>query len=88
MEELNPDGLQVDGEPFYNGVHQAWWIRPSVSGMVRAFEEAYEKRSDVDAAKLRESVAEYEVSNVAEKYMIPVVDELLARFAPRRAAVA
>ena len=28
MEELNPDGLQVDGEPFYNGVHRAWWIRP------------------------------------------------------------
>ena len=28
MEELNPDGIQVDGEPFYNGVHRAWWIRP------------------------------------------------------------
>ena len=28
MEEINPDGIQVDGEPFYNGVHRAWW-RPA-----------------------------------------------------------
>jgi len=41
MEELNPDGLQVDGEPFFNGVHRAWWIRPSISGMVAALEEEY-----------------------------------------------
>ena len=86
MEELNPDGLQVDGEPFYNGVHKAWWIRPSIAGMVRALEEAYERRQDVDRAKLRESVAEYEVGNVAEKHMRPTVDALLERMAARRPA--
>ena len=79
MEELNPDGIQVDGEPFYNGVHRAWWIRPSVAGMYRALEEAYEKRGDVDPVKLRDSVAEYEVGNVAKKYMGPTVDALLER---------
>lgn len=84
MEELNPDGIQVDGEPFYNGVHKAWWIRPSVSGMVAALEQAYEQRGDVDPVKLRESVAQYEVGRVAEEHMGPAVGELLERMAARR----
>jgi glycosyltransferase involved in cell wall biosynthesis len=84
MEELNPDGLQVDGEPFFNGVHRAWWIRPSISGMVRAMEEAYERRGEVDPVKLRESVSGYEVNRVAEEFMRPTVDELLDRMAARR----
>jgi glycosyltransferase involved in cell wall biosynthesis len=88
MEELNPDGLQVDGEPFWNGVHKGWWIRPSISGMVAALEQAYEQRHDVDQVKLRESVAAYEVGNVAGKHMGPAVDELLERMAAKRGAVA
>jgi glycosyltransferase involved in cell wall biosynthesis len=88
MPEINPDGISVDGEPFWNGVHRAWWIRPSVSGMWRALEEAYDKRHDVDPVKLRESVQQYEVSRVAEEHMRPVVDELLSRMAARRGGVA
>jgi len=88
MEELNPDGISVDGEPFWNGVHRAWWIRPSVAGMYRALEEAYERRADVDPVKLRESVAQYEVGRVAEEHMRPTVDELLSRMAARRPAAA
>ncbi len=88
MEELNPDGLQVDGEPFFNGVHRGWWIRPSISGMVQALEESYGRRDEVDRVKLRESVAAYEVGNVAEKHMRPVVDKLLEHFAARRPAAA
>ena len=84
MEELNPDGLQVDGEPFWNGVHKGWWIRPSVSGMVAALEQAWKQRHVVDRVKLRESVARYEVGNVADKHMGPVVDELAGRMASRR----
>ena len=86
MEELNPDGLQIMGDPWWNGVHQGWWVRPSVKELVAAFEEAYEKRGDVDPAKLRESVAQYEVGRVAEEHMGPVVDTLLAHFAARKAA--
>ena len=84
MEELNPDGIQVDGEPFFNGVHRAWWIRPSISGMVRALEESYERRGEVDPVKLRESVSGYEVNRVAEEFMRPTVDELLDRMAARK----
>ncbi len=88
MEELNPDGITVDGEPFWNGVHRGWWIRPSVAGMVAALEQAYDERGDVDPVKLRESVAAYEVGNVAEKHMRPVVDELLSRMAARKGVAA
>ena len=84
MEEINPDGLQVDGDPFWNGVHRAWWIRPSVSGMVAALEQAYEQRHDVDRVKLRESVAQYEVGRVAEEHMGPAVDTLLDRMAAKK----
>ena len=76
MEELNPDGIQVDGEPFWNGVHKGWWIRPSVAGMYRAFMQAYEERADVDPVKLRDSVAQYDVGVVAENHMRPTVDDL------------
>lgn len=88
MEELNPDGISVDGEPFWNGVHKAWWFRPSVSGMVAALEQAYEQRGDVDRVKLRESVAQYEVGRVAEEHMGPAVETLLERMAARRGAAA
>ncbi len=88
MEELNPDGIQIEGSPFYNGVHKAWWIRPSPGEIWRALEEAYEKRGDVDPVKLRESVRPYEVGNVAEKHMGPTVNALLERMAARRPAAA
>ena len=88
MEELNPDGIQVDGEPFWNGVHRGWWVRPSVSGMVRALEESCERRGDVDVVKLRDSVTPYEVGVVAEHHMRPTIDRLLEHFAARRPAAA
>jgi glycosyltransferase involved in cell wall biosynthesis len=88
MEELNPDGIQIEGSPFWNGVHKAWWIRPSPGEMWRALEEAYEKRGDTDPVKLRDSVAQYEVGRVAEEHMRPTVDELLERMAARRPAAA
>jgi glycosyltransferase involved in cell wall biosynthesis len=86
MEELNPDGYQVDGEPFWNGVHRAWWIRPSTAGICRAFEQAYEARGDVNPVKLRESVAEYDVDVVAREHMGPVIGTLLERMAARKTA--
>jgi len=84
MEELNSDGIQVDGTPFYNGVHRAWWIRPDIRELAAAFEQAWEQRGDVDRVKLRESVAQYEVGRVAEEHMGPAVDELLSRMAARK----
>lgn len=86
MEELNLLGWRADGSPFYNGVHRAWWVRPDPAEIYRAFEQAYQERHDVDREKLRESVACYDVPVVAENFMKPVVDELLARMSKRNAA--
>lgn len=87
MEELNPFGAQVDGTPFWNGVHKGWWIRPSIQGMVRAFEEAYEARGDVPREKVRAFAMEYDVHNVAPRFMVPALEELLSRMAKKKAAV-
>ena len=84
MEELNPHGRQVTGEPFWNGVHKAWWCKPSVSQMVDAFEEAYEKRADVDREKLRDFACTYDVDVVARQFMKPAVDELVNRMKNRK----
>ena len=83
MVELNPHGIEVDGTPFWNGVHKGWWIRPDVQGMVDAFTEAYEKRDNVDSARLRKFAESYSVENVAEKYMGPAIEELADRMARR-----
>ncbi len=79
MMELNPHGISVGGEPFWNGVHRGWWIRPSVSQLYRAFSQAYECRDDVDRDKLRDFTFEYDVDHVAETYMGPAVEELIRR---------
>jgi glycosyltransferase involved in cell wall biosynthesis len=84
MEELNPGGWQVDGEPFWNGTHKAWWVRPSIGAICRAFEKTRDERHDADPVKLRESVAQYNVDVVAEEHMRPAVDTLLEHMAGRR----
>jgi hypothetical protein len=86
MTELNPDGIRVSGQPFWNGVHRAWWIRPDVPELAAAFETSWEQRGDVDPVKLRDSVACYDVPVVAENFMRPTIDTLLERMAARKAA--
>jgi len=84
MEELNPLGIQVGGEPFWNGVHKAWWTKPSIPEMVAAFERAYAERGKVDREGLRAFASEYAVDVVADRFMKPAVDELLGRMAARK----
>jgi glycosyltransferase involved in cell wall biosynthesis len=86
MTELSPHGWLAGGEPFWNGVHRAWWIRPSVREMVRALEQAYERKDEVPREKLREFACEYDISVVAGKYMEPAIGKLLEHYErnPRR----
>ena len=83
MTELNPHGISISGLPFWNGVHKAWWIRPDIGEMVNALHQSYEMRDDVDREKLREFAQEYDVDNVAEKYMGPALQELTERMKHR-----
>jgi glycosyltransferase involved in cell wall biosynthesis len=79
MEEVNQLGIQVTGQPFWNGVHKAWWIAPSVTQVAAAYEQAFEDRKSVDSRKLRRFAQSYDKDKVAKKYMAPAVDELLER---------
>lgn len=80
MPEVNPHGTQVSGDPFWNGVHKGWWIRPDVAGITAAYEQAYQNRDSVDRVKLRRfAVDNYDKDHVAEVYMKPAITELLER---------
>lgn len=79
MEELNPYGAQVDGQPFWNGVHKAWWISPDAGQIAEAYELAYQQRESVDRDKLREFALGYDIPRISEQYMKPAVEELLER---------
>lgn len=84
MEEVNPHGLHVDGQPFWNGVHKGWWISPSVTQIADAYEEAYQRRKTVDSRKLRRFAQTYDFTKVSKKYMEPAVNELLKRMEAKR----
>jgi glycosyltransferase involved in cell wall biosynthesis len=79
MTEINPHATQVNGQPFWNGVHRAWWVKPGIEEIVTAYEKAYEQRNDVDRNKLREFALQYDADAVAEKYMGPAIKELLEK---------
>lgn len=83
MEELNPHGIQVTGEPFWNGVHKAWWTKPSVRQIVDAYEKSYVQREDVNRDKLRDFALEYDKDRVAELYMKPAIEILAERVKSR-----
>jgi glycosyltransferase involved in cell wall biosynthesis len=41
MTELCGAGWLVDGEPYWNDGHLAWWCTPHVGGITAALEQAY-----------------------------------------------
>jgi glycosyltransferase involved in cell wall biosynthesis len=84
MLEVNPHGIRVSGQPFWNGVHKGWWISPSVTQIAAAYEEAYQNRKSVDVKKLRRFAQTYAYPKVSKKYMQPAVDELLKRMEARK----
>jgi len=86
MPELNPYGIQVDGLPFWNGVHRGWWTRPDIRGIYNAFHESYERKDDIDRKQLRDFASKYEVNKVAKDYMAPAIEELGRRMETRGAA--
>lgn len=84
MTEVNPHGQQVDGQPFWNGVHKGWWVSPNVSEIADAYEQAYQDRKNVDSKKLRRFAKTYDYKTVSKAHMQPAVDILLARMAEKQ----
>jgi glycosyltransferase involved in cell wall biosynthesis len=84
MPEVNPHGIHVDGQPFWNGVHKGWWISPSITQTADAYEEAYQNRKSVDHKKLRKFAQTYAYPRISKKYMQPAVAEMLKRMEAKR----
>ena len=78
MSELCGPGWKVKGEPYWSPGHEAWWIRPSVKGILDAYEEAYEAWPlDSTRGKLaREFALQYDADTVFEQYWVPVLAQL------------
>jgi glycosyltransferase involved in cell wall biosynthesis len=84
MNEVNPLGLHVDGQPFWNGVHKGWWISPNISQIADAYEQAYQDRKTVNPVKFRRFAQKYDYKKVSKNHMQPVIEELLARMEEKR----
>jgi len=75
MTELCGAGWKVQGEQFWNGAHQSWWVKPSIDGILKAYEKAYEQAQH-KRAKAREFALQYDADLVLERDWKPVLAEL------------
>lgn len=80
MTELCGSGWLVEGEFYWNAGHSAWWTRPSIQGILAAYEQAYQERGTPEAAArrvaAREFALQYDADLVLRKYWEPALDEL------------
>ena len=83
MSELCGSGWKVKGEPHWTSGHAAWWMQPSVKGILGAYEEAYAEwpMNETRRKEAREFALQYDVNVVLEKYWKPVLAELEDRVA-------
>jgi glycosyltransferase involved in cell wall biosynthesis len=81
MPEVCGTGWKVKGEPFWNPAHQARWLKPSVPGIFRAYEQAYQRGAAYKKkqAQARESALQYDAQRVLAEHWKPVMQELEAR---------
>jgi glycosyltransferase involved in cell wall biosynthesis len=57
--ELIVDGWLVDGQPMWDPGHNAWFCVPSVPSMVKALNEAYERRDEGRSDKARQHIVDH-----------------------------
>jgi glycosyltransferase involved in cell wall biosynthesis len=80
MPELAGSGWKVPGQRVWHDMHQAFWTIPDVDGIAAAWEKA-RAAGGRKRAQAREFALGYDVKTVAEKYWLPVLDELASRTA-------
>jgi FkbM family methyltransferase len=80
LAELCGGGWLVDGEYYWNAGHSAWWTRPSIQGILAAYEQAYAERGTPDAEKrraaAREFALQYDADLVLRDYWVPALAAL------------
>ena len=85
MTELRGPGWMVQGEPFWNPVHEAWWVKPSIGEITRAYEKAY-RFASTRRQQAREFALAYDADRVTADFWKPALDVLAERVARRPAA--
>jgi FkbM family methyltransferase len=80
MTELCGSGWKVKGERYWAGGHEAWWTRPSIAGILRAYEQAWQAREDgrmpALRAKARQFALRYDADEILNRYWKPVLLQL------------
>lgn len=72
---VSEDSWLVDGQPFWDEPQKSWFMVPSVPGIVKALEGAYEAPRGVSEASV-EFAAQFDVETVWEKHWLPVLEKL------------
>jgi glycosyltransferase involved in cell wall biosynthesis len=78
MAELKGPGWTVGGEPFWNSVHEAWWLKPSVKAIAQAYEKAHRLAASKRQAA-RDFALSYDADVVLLDYFKPALDALMER---------
>lgn len=77
MMELNPLGYLVDGTPFWNHVHRAWWTRPDTDAIASAYATIFKSRpTEREREQYVQHARQYDTRHVADAYWRPVLREL------------
>lgn len=77
MPELCGAGWKVGGNLWDHAPMEAFWLQPDVDQIVKALEQAYEHRGDLELrAQAREFALQYDVDRVMEDYWVPVLDQI------------
>ena len=80
MTELCEVGWKVQGEPFWNPSHQAWWTKPSVAAIEKVYERAYEMWKRGTISKKREAArnfaVQYDAGKILREFWVPIFQKL------------
>lgn len=89
MTELCGSGWKVKGQPTWETGHAAWWMCPSVTGIIDAYEQAYSEwpANDARRKEAREFALGYDVDKVFREYWVPVLAQIEARIAAKTSPV-
>jgi glycosyltransferase involved in cell wall biosynthesis len=75
MPELCGSGWLVEGEPWYNPTHEAFFKAPFVGAILEALEQAYEHAAGM-RDKAVEFAAQYDADKVTQEFWVPALEAL------------
>jgi glycosyltransferase involved in cell wall biosynthesis len=81
MAEVAGNSWKVRGEPEWAGGHESWWVKPSIDGIARIYEKAYERGPVYQAKRdeAREWAMTYDVETVLKEHWGPALRTLEER---------